>query len=36
MNAVMKPQADVLIQLKDIRKSYFSADVETPCSTAST
>jgi putative ABC transport system ATP-binding protein len=30
MNAVVKPQAEVLIQLKDIRKSYFSADVETP------
>jgi putative ABC transport system ATP-binding protein len=30
MNAVVKSQAEVLIQLKDIRKSYFSADVETP------
>lgn len=30
MNAVVKPQPEVLIQLKDIRKSYFSADVETP------
>ena len=32
MNAVVKPQTqpDVLIQLSDVRKSYFSADVETP------
>ena len=32
MNAVVKPQhkSEVLIQLSDIRKSYFSADVETP------
>ncbi len=32
MNAVVKPQnkSDVLIRLSDIRKSYFSADVETP------
>ena len=32
MNAVAKSQAqtDVLIQLRDVRKSYFSADVETP------
>ena len=32
MNAVVKPQTvpDVLIELRDIRKSYFSADVETP------
>ena len=32
MNAVVnsQAQADVLIQLRDVRKSYFSADVETP------
>ncbi len=30
MNAVVKPQSDVLIQLSDIRKSYFSDEVETP------
>ncbi len=31
MNAVVKPQSPgSLIELKDIRKSYFSADVETP------
>ena len=32
MNAVLnaQTQADVLIQLRDVRKSYFSADVETP------
>ena len=30
MNAVVKPQFDVLIQLSDIRKSYFSDAVETP------
>ena len=32
MNAVMKPRnnSEVLIQLSDIRKSYFSDDVETP------
>ena len=32
MNAVVNSQthADVLIQLRDVRKSYFSADVETP------
>ncbi len=32
MNAVVKPQnkSEVLIRLSDIRKSYFSADVETP------
>ena len=32
MNAVVKPRnnSEVLIQLSDIRKSYFSADVETP------
>ena len=32
MNAVMnsQTQADVLIQLRDVKKSYFSADVETP------
>ena len=32
MNAVVKlqTQPDVLIQLTDVRKSYFSADVETP------
>jgi putative ABC transport system ATP-binding protein len=30
MNAVAKPNAEVLIQLTDITKSYFSADVETP------
>ena len=32
MNAVLQSpaNADVLIRLSDIRKSYFSADVETP------
>ncbi len=32
MNAVVKPQnnSEVLIRLSEIRKSYFSADVETP------
>ncbi len=30
MNAVAKPSAEILIQLTDIKKSYFSADVETP------
>ena len=32
MSAVVKPQAkpDVLIRLTDVRKSYFSAEVETP------
>ena len=32
MNAVVEPKAksEVLIQLRDVRKSYFSADVETP------
>ncbi|MCY7388208.1 MAG: ABC transporter ATP-binding protein [Burkholderiales bacterium] len=32
MSAVLQPQAarDVLIQLSDVRKSYFSAEVETP------
>ena len=30
MNAVLKPQSDVLIQLSDIRKSYFSDAIETP------
>lgn len=32
MNAVVKPQnkSEVLIRLSDIRKSYFSVDVETP------